>query len=141
MALIDRFSPHLLFAFDPLSGDGTVQFGYGAGFIVYRSMAAWTHDGEVFFQRAGTRSGVLGAGSAGDAVPCFDLAVWLKVLPAPIVLKIDAEGAEYPLLHRIAEEGVDRHLDRILVEWHTGDLAHGLEQEKPVLGCPVEAWA
>lgn len=139
--LIDRFQPELLYAFDPhpafVEGvdriDDTV--------VVSRRAAAWTKDGYVGLLVDGICTGV---DHAGVPVRCFDLAAWLWTLPfagGGVVLKLDAEGAEYPLLHEVGLSSVDAYLDRVIVEWHPPETAHGFYGDRPVLRCPVEEWA
>ena len=40
-------------------------------------------------------------------VPCFDFSAWLRSLPEHAVVKVDVEGAEFPILERMVEEGTD----------------------------------
>jgi hypothetical protein len=60
------------------------------------------------------------------------------VKPGDIV-KMDVEGAEYPLIRHLIETGADKKLERLLVEWHppTTGRAYLLS----LLSCPVEEWA
>jgi FkbM family methyltransferase len=55
-------------------------------------------------------------------VQCFDLAEFIRELPPEdeIVLKLDCEGSEYPLLERLISQGLDSRLKAVWVEWHNG---------------------
>lgn len=142
LALVRRFRPAVLYGFDAhpelVEGidcvEGTV--------VVRRRLAAWTHDGVVPLYVGTTRTGVHEGARVVPTVEtaCFDLAAWLRCLPHGSILKLDVEGAEYPLLARIAEAGVDELLDLVLVEWHDPDRAHGYFAERPSLACRVEDW-
>lgn len=150
--LIERFRPDALFGFDPQNGTRG-NGSYLRTPIFLSSMAAWIYDGTVGFELSGITSGIPGDGPRTNepllATPCFDLANFLKVLLSmgPVTLKLDCEGAEYPLLRHLRREDVDSRLDRVLVEWHTGTevhgdfYAHGWDVDGRVLiRCPVEEW-
>lgn len=129
--LIERFQPRVLYGFDPAEQQARHQIGETE--VVISSVAAWTFTGTVAYEERGLRSAV---GSGPETVSCFDLSEWLETLPAgeEIVLKIDAEGAEYPLLEKLHERELDARLTLLLVEWHGPPL------ELP-FRCPVEEWA
>lgn len=121
-----RFRPEMIYGFDPLARP------YRRPGIEVRREAAWLYDGEVGFVAAGTESH-LDYGSE-LRVRCFDLARFVGQLPPhDLVLKLDVEGAEYDLLARLCEAGLDWRLSLALVEWHG-------EHEHPPLACPVEEW-
>jgi hypothetical protein len=138
--LIDRFHPDLYFAFDPHPEfeegvetiDGTL--------VVSRRAAAWTHTGTMRLRVDGDSTGI---DQHGDAlVECFNFPAWLRALPPNVetVAKFDAEGAEYPLLDAVGDQGLDERLALVIVEWHPVETAHGWFAERPPLGCPVEEW-
>lgn len=139
--LVERFQPSTLYAFDPYPQLTPGMEMIGSTRVIRERRAAWIFDGDVGYVENGTRSRVR-AGSRA-VVPCFDLATWLRLLDEPVVLKLDVEGAEYPLLERIHALGVDEErLDLLLVEWH--ELPE-LEPERDSLlarlRCPVEEWS
>ncbi len=80
--------------------------------------------------------------------PVVSIPDLLDCLPRPVVLKLDCEGCEYPILHEIRRRGIDLTLELVLVEWHdwiyppTGrQVSHGWEEfGKTDLRCPVEEW-
>lgn len=124
-ALIARFRPDHFYGFDPFLGAEV----HGHGFDLYPT-AAWLHDGTVQYERNGIRSAVL---TGGSDVECFDLAAFLRSLAADeLVVKLDVEGAEYPLLRELHRTGVDERITLLLVEWHS--------DERVEMACPVEEW-
>jgi hypothetical protein len=80
----------------------------------------------------------------------FDFPAWLEAIVGiapPVIVKLDCEGAEYPILRKVHDRGIDLHLAGILVEWHDGIdpdgdfYGHGWnEMGRPELRCAVEAW-
>jgi hypothetical protein len=140
--LLRRFKPDLYFGFDIYPGmlDGMTDIDDTV--CVFSRRAAWTKAGTLGVKEQGNCTGVMtDYGDDDNTVASFDLGGFLYVLPAPVVLKIDVEGAEYPILWNLYSRGIDKGLERILVEWHTEELAHGLWQDKrPPLRCPVEEW-
>lgn len=143
--LIRGFEPDLYLGFDahPEMRDSVEYARAGATLVVRRRLVAWVYDGFVPLYVDGTTTGVLSRENrlAGPArVPCFDLATFLRALPQPLVLKLDVEGGEYPLLERIVDLGIDEHLDAVLVEWHSPDYSHGFYADRPELACEVKEW-
>lgn len=112
--------------------------------IVRSRLAAWKDNGFISYREDGICSGVVPAMWSAAAVPCFDLIAWLKTLPMPeeeVVLKIDAEGSEYPLLWAIYDNALDLLLKEALVEYHPESTANGwFQAERPPLRCPVQDW-
>lgn len=132
LKLTRRFRPLLLFGFDPLVTPG--QRVVDSTVIIESAAAAWTCDGFVSWHADTTRSRVVSDDESAVAVQAFDLNAWLRVLPstAEVLLKLDVEGAEYPLLERLHDDGLDEGLNRVIVEWHA--------EERVELNCPVEEW-
>ena len=76
-------------------------------------------------------------------VPCFDFSAWLRELPTRPVVKLDVEGAEFPILERMVEEGTDALVAELLVEWHDDKMDDFFERKERLLSalrCPVHAW-
>lgn len=138
-SLVEHFAPKLLFGFDPLVGDAIGEL-HGAT-LVTRRMAAWVRNGEVEFTAAGLQSAV-GTETATPSthppeptvlVPCFDLAAWILTLPeTDLVVKMDVEGSEIPLLRHLHRRNVDERISLLLVEEHGKRI--------PKVACPVEEW-
>lgn len=112
--------------------------------IVRSRLAAWTNNGFVSYREAGICSGVVPEGDSAAAVPCFDLVAWLKTLPMPdeeVVLKVDAEGSEFPLMWAIYDNALDLLLKEVLIEYHPASTANGWwRDDRPSLRCPVQDW-
>lgn len=137
--IIQRFDPPILYAFDPLASPYPPRVGKTR--VVTVRAAAWTHDGSLRFALDGTRSRI---GATGVETRCIGLARFIRDQEdTDIVLKIDAEGAEYALLEQLAEEKLDRWLRIAWVEWHpeTHDGDRSREDWlKKNLVCKVEDW-
>jgi hypothetical protein len=128
--LVERFHPEVLYGFDPLLSRASTRHVDGTHCVLSRS-AAWTHDGHVAVHDAGWGTRV--ADDPEGTAPCIDIAAFIAgLLPAEIVLKLDVEGSEYPILERLKAEGLDRSLQLVLIEWHG--------EERIRLRCPVEEW-
>lgn len=129
--LVARFSPDVLYGFDPFLAVGTNYF-VAQTRIELRPYAAWTHDGYVGFIGAEMRSRVYE--TELGTVPCFDLARYIAELPDDeIVLKMDVEGAEYALIQHLCAMNTDERLALLLVEWHCAECGRGGDN---VEGCP-----
>lgn len=126
--LVERFHPDTLYGFDP-SLNNDEEYELGDTKVILSTKAAWTEDGEIGFKPQRSRSRV---GDGGYQVKCFDLAAFLEGLDDEVVLKLDIEGSEYPLLMHLGSREVDRNLSLILVEWH--------EDARVSMRCPVEEW-
>lgn len=160
--LVNEYHPEVLFGFDPFPGLVPGMERYPEEAVMARSarlrrelrfpttifrarLAAWLHNGFVPYEAAEMiTAGIAPATSTAPVVPCFDLVAWLKTLPMPdvsVILKLDCEGAEYPLLRAIVDADLDLLLTRVVVEWHTEDMAHGHFDKHPArVRCPVEDW-
>lgn len=137
--LIERFQPERLYGFDPLTDGQPARIGMTK--ITLMPVAAWTSTGTIGFRRDGSRSHI--GTDSGDHVACVDLAAFIRGLEAAeIILKLDAEGAEYTLLPHLHDQGVDRLLRLVWVEWHPQRDPDGtIEQRiRAELACPIEDW-
>lgn len=135
--LIEEFHPSILYGFDPaVTRSSEILEGCR---IVLSDQAAWVFDGEVGFVPDGSGSHV--AVGEGSPVGCFDLARFVSELAIEgekIVLKIDAEGAEYDLLDHLIGTGADRLLGLAWVEWHLPDRGRRRIEEQ--ISCVVIGW-
>jgi FkbM family methyltransferase len=153
--LLERFRPAVLYGFDPwpelVEGETEVE---GTRVVLERK-AAWVEDGEIEFAQVrglrGWDSTVMrdknsrDEWSRGDAirVPCFDFSAWLRELPEPPVVKLDVEGAEFPILERLVAEGTDVLVAELLVEWHDNKMPAYEDRKAELLTrlrCPVSPW-
>lgn len=115
--LAEEFNPDIIYGFDPSPGILEVEPVEGVT-VLLSQKAAWTFDGEVGFVVAGLGGHVI-SGAKDGLTPCFDLAAFILGLDADeIVLKIDAEGAEYVLLPHLVAHDADLRLKMAIVEAH-----------------------
>jgi len=134
----------VLFGFDPQPAlPDQVGKMHGTTVITARR-AAWTYDGEIGLTLQGNCTHV-DADEKHQIAQVFDLANWVRVLPqGRIVLKVDVEGAEYVLLPHLINAGVIDRFSHILLEWHEGIRANGLEADRESIlasiPCPIEEW-
>lgn len=93
--------------------------------VNFQNKAAWTYDGHVELVLDDLGSTIMKEKKQGETimVECFDLARFLKRLPEDyIVVKMDIEGAELPLLTHLIKQEADWKIDMLLVEWHDGKM-------------------
>jgi hypothetical protein len=115
--LLAEYHPRELFGFDPaLDADSDTVTDWGCP-VELRKAAAWTYDGTIGFNVRG-----LGGHVDPDSRAVFaavDLARFIHDLTYDkIILKMDAEGAEYTVLPHLIEQGADLKLELALIEWH-----------------------
>jgi FkbM family methyltransferase len=83
--------------------------------VKVEAAAVWIADGTVTFDNQGQDKGSVSAGQ-GVAVPAVDLAAHL---PARVdLLKLDVEGAEYPIIERLHATGALRRVQNVVAEFH-----------------------
>jgi len=146
--LIDMFRPDVLIGFDPAKNvseamPSALAMLLGDTNVMLRREAAWTYDGEVGFVESGTISHVTDDPEA-PTVRCVDLARIIEQMPeGPVVLKVDAEGAEFDLLEHLISTGSVARLSRLLVEWHPvgqGERRRAIEEALRRAEVPTEQW-
>lgn len=143
--LIEEFSPHTLYGFDPAADFPHMLWEEGETTVTVERAAAWTFDGEIGFHVAGLGGHV---DPDGPKVKAVDLARFISLLPEAeqIVLKLDAEGAEYELLEHLISERVDERLKLVWCEWHPEggrvnsrpDARRDAIEER--IGCEMHQW-
>jgi FkbM family methyltransferase len=154
--LIARFRPDVLYGFDPWPALVEGEVVADGTRVVLERKAAWIEDGEIEFARVrglrGWDSTVMRAKNAkgewtgaGEIVrvPCFDFSAWLRTLPEPPVVKLDIEGAEFPVLEKLVADGTDAHVAELLIEWHDDKMPDFAERRASLLAalrCPVVPW-
>ena len=154
--LIARFRPDVLYGFDPWPGLVEGETDVNGTRVVLQRKAAWIEDGEIEFAHVrglrGWDSTVMREKNTHDEwsrddavirVPCFDFSEWLRGLPEPPVVKFDVEGAEFPILERLVEEGTDTLVAELLVEWHDTKMPEYADRKASLLTeltCPVAPW-
>lgn len=156
--LVKRYRPQVLYGFDPWPEliEGETQLD-GTRVILERK-AAWIEDGVIEYARVrGLRAwdstvmreknsrGEWSSSGSREVirVPCFDFSAWLRSLLEQPVVKIDVEGAEFPILKRMVDEGTDALVAELLVEWHDDKMEDFAERKARLLSqlrCPVTDW-
>lgn len=51
-------------------------------------------------------------------VESIDFSNWIKQFNEPILIKMNIEGAEYPVLEKMIQDGTDKLVDILFVEFH-----------------------
>lgn len=108
---------------------------------VFEQKAAWIEDGEIEVaidsstEPLGTTV-MPGKKKIWDVsekikVPCFDFSEWLKQFRGQfVVVKCDAEGAEFPILERMLEIGTASVPNYLLVEFHSNKVEEYTTDDK-----------
>ena len=156
--LVERFRPDVLYGFDPWPGLVEGETRLGDTRVLLERKAAWVEDGEIEFARVrGLRAWdstvMRGKNSRGEwsgsdgrevvRVPSFDFSGWLERLAERPVVKMDVEGAEFPILERMHEDRTDALVEQLLVEWHDEKMPAFAGRKEALLAslrCPVEEW-
>jgi FkbM family methyltransferase len=135
--LVADYHPDRAYGFDPSPTTNTDLVSLNGTPVTIRRQAAWVYDGELWFTANGTGSRVSADGGE-TLVECFDFSAWLRTLDGDrVIVKMDVEGAEYPLLTRMVADNTDQLVAELLVEWHPGPR----ELVEPTLRCgKVTEW-
>ena len=137
--LSERFLPQRIFAFEPnpaLIPDLERAARRTGRLTEVLSQAVWHRDEVRPFYLGHHESSTLMGGKVVPPmydrqidyahpidVQCIDFSRWLEALgvgPRSVVVKMDIEGAEYPVLEHLVEQGAVRFISTLLVEWHYG---------------------
>lgn len=139
--LMTEFEPARIFGFDPSPKLEARTFSHSGAEVILERTAAWTYDGWINFANHGLGGFVTEDPGYGQQVRCFDLASFVKSLgKVPIVLKMDVEGAEYPLLEHLIAKKATKNIWKAWVEWH--DNAPGHELRKAAIQGAIDCeWA
>lgn len=146
--LIEMFHPDVLIGFDPASKvaeamPAGLDMLAGGTNVMLRREAAWLYDGQIGYREDGLNSWVTDDPEA-PTVRCVDLARVIEQMPeGPVVLKIDAEQAEYELLDHLLDTGAVARLSRLLVEWHPrgeGQWRRSIEERLRKADVVTEQW-
>jgi FkbM family methyltransferase len=142
-ALIEAYHPSHLYGFDAHPHQLPAETRMNGTSVHLERAAVGDHEGVGYwhFLNGGPGSYV-DSDTAGTTTELLDLAVFLRWLVAehpgePVVLKLDCEGAEMPLMEHLRATGTDWLLAEILVEFHGQD---GTEKLSRSMACKVKPW-
>jgi FkbM family methyltransferase len=147
---MDAYPDRDLFAFEPnpvlipMIAE-SVASGSRPQAVTIANQAIWTHDGTVDLFLGHHESSTLLEGKtvprrynqqidyeAPRAVPCIDFSAWLQREFAEddeIIVKMNIEGAEYPVLSKMIEDETLSLVDTLFIEWHYDRFAHMTRQD------------
>ena len=64
-------------------------------------------------------------------VPSFDFSQWLRQFEDDeIYIKFDIEGAEYPVLKKMIEDGTDKMCKLLMIEWHADKMNESFKADE-----------
>jgi hypothetical protein len=163
--LIEHYHPGLLMGFDPQLGDDWLpQETIGMTEVIRVQAAAWVEDAWLEMTGGGLGARMVPIEQGHSDVRAFDIAKIIPMFAGRIVLKLDAESAEWLIVPHLVEQDLDLRLDRILVEWHCvkcgngawshspphphGTVCDGAEETEAralaveaTVRCPIERWS
>ncbi|MFJ5078714.1 FkbM family methyltransferase [Streptomyces sp. NPDC088553] len=130
---------HDFYAFEPNptllpSITANVEQAQHAGLVEVSPSAVWTEDGTIDLFLGHHESSTVMPDkrvppmydqqidySSPVAVPAVDFSAWLRRTATPgdhVVVKMDIEGAEYPVLRKLLADGTIGLVSVLYVEWH-----------------------
>lgn len=122
--------PWMMYGFDPNPNFVKQWQRHARLDTIFAQKAAWIEDGEMemTISKPAYRSTVMkekvnwGEGLT-IKVPCFDFSMWLDQFEDDhVILKLDVEGAELPILTKMIKDGTDKIPALTMVEWHDGKM-------------------
>ncbi|MFJ2786162.1 MULTISPECIES: FkbM family methyltransferase [unclassified Streptomyces] len=130
---------HDFYAFEPNpsllpSIHANVEQARHTGLVEVSPIAVWTEDGTIDLFLGHHESSTVMPGKrvppmydqqidygSPVAVPAVDFSAWLRRTATPedhVVVKMDIEGAEYPVLRKLLADGTIDLVSVLYVEWH-----------------------
>jgi len=121
--LIEEFSPDLLWGFDPNAKDE--QYELNGCKVTVEKKVVWTYSGVIGFNIAATSGRVDEKGHV--RFPCVDILSLVNRAAGngEVIVKMDAEGAEYEILPHLRDNRTDRLLRLLWVEPHCRSCGNG----------------
>lgn len=152
--LVRRFKPRNLYGFDPLL-PADEDYWVDDTYVRIERIAAWLFDGQLPLG-IGAPSELdatvvhrkNGRGEWDRSVPvrCFDFPEMLTRHSPGVVVKMNVEGAEFPLLQACLDRGIAERIGLLVVAWHDDVLDGGTDYKawrgrlEDALPCPIEPW-
>jgi hypothetical protein len=156
--LVDRHHPQTLYGFDPLL-ESDFTYRSADTDVILEKKAAWTGDGKGLLGVGGEDAwSLLNATLIRDKtaenewrkeveVEFFDFGAWIldAKLENRLIVKMNVEGAEFPLLQDLYDRKIDGYIDLLYVSWHDDRMGGGYptwrEWLDKRLRCPIEPWS
>jgi hypothetical protein len=149
--LIEHYQPGLLIGFDPQSPSCTYR--HEETTVMLLDAVGWTSDTTVTMSGGGL--GMRATEDPKGMTLALDMARVIRMFAGRIVLKLDAESAEWLIVPHLVANDLDLRLDKILVEWHCVKCGNGAWAHSPphphgtmcdgavesTVRCPIERWA
>lgn len=92
----------------------------------FRTKAAWTDNTTLTLSDKGIGATVMfdkARTHKAKTVKAFNFPAWLdRLKDKEIYLKMDIEGAEYPILEKMINFNLDKKIKLLMVEWHAGKM-------------------
>lgn len=131
---VENPAQYELYALEP--GRQKWDFHFPAALI---NQAVWIEDGHLNFTGGSGNQGatvmVPKEVRPGETVECLDFATWLRRFEGyeEVIVKLDIEGAEYPVLERLLETGAIKIITWLFVEFHPGRFPDGFQRRDKLL--------
>jgi hypothetical protein len=155
--LAERFRPDVLYGFDPWPDQAPCSYMVGTTRVIVRPLAAWTDHIDLDYDPRNVGSTVMREKNLwgewrGEPiqVPAFHFAKWLRGGMTDVhpghdwIVKMDIEGAEFPVLADLCAYDLDERIALLIVEWHDSVMEAEFRAQRHVLErtlrCPVEPW-
>lgn len=134
-------SEFIIYAFEPNPKFEKQLSGMG---VIYSNRAAWIEEGEAEFAADPTETPMgstlmsskrhLWEISPHIKVPTFDLSEWVKQFKDDfVILKMDIEGAEFPVLRKMIDDKTVQYIDHLWVEMHPNKVEDFTSQDRDKL--------
>lgn len=109
--------------------------------VTFSNKAAWINDGEIEFavDSSNTPLGSTVEDSKHNiwdnnehiTVECFDFSEWIKQFKDDyVIVKMDIEGAEFPILEKMLQDKTVKYMDKLLCEFHPNKVARYTSDDK-----------
>lgn len=63
-------------------------------------------------------------------VPCFDFSAFIGQLNGEVIIRMDIEGAEYPVLEKMIKDGTISKINFLGIEWHSQKMNIHFEEKQ-----------
>lgn len=131
----------MVYGFDPNPNFINAWTRHSRSDTIFQQKAAWIEDTELemtISKPAYSSTVMKEKNTWGDGlvvkVPAFDFSEWIKQFRGDhVLLKLDCEGAELPILTKMLQDGTDDIPNLVMVEWHDGKMPTYHSNKKDIL--------